>query len=306
MLVAYPATGTERHVAMILVTGASGALGRLVLEHLAAAPGLEVAAGTREPGAWDGPEVPVRRVDFDDPATLAEGFAGVSTLVFVSAGYAEDDVVFARHRNVVEAAEKAGVRNVVYTSLTGSASAMSIAVAHRYTERLLASASFGVTVLRNALYAELVGAMIAAPALATGALGGPVRDGRVPAVARGDLAEAAARVAREIESGESVHNGWTYELEGVEDLGFVDLAAILAEVGRPGIADGGSLGELRAAALAMGQDAYQAGHAASIFAVVSGGLVQRGESDLPGLLGRTPTPVRDVVAGTIAALAARG
>lgn len=290
---------------MILVTGASGALGRLVLEHLAAVPGLAVTGGTRAPQAWDGPDVPVRRVDFDDPASLAESFAGVSTLVFVSAGYAEDDVVFARHRAVVQAAEKAGVRNVVYTSLTGSASAMSIALAHRYTERLLASASFEATVLRNALYAELVGAMVAAPALMTGALGGPVRDGRIPAVARGDLAEAAARVARRIEDGSGVHNGRTYELDGVEDLGREELTGLLAQAGRPGVVDGGSLAELRAAAVAMGQEPYQAGHAASIFAAVSGGLVERGESDLPGLLGRTPTPVRDVVAGTLAALAAQ-
>lgn len=286
---------------MILVTGASGALGSLIVQHLAATPDVKIAAGTRDPKTWTGPDVEVRAVDFDAPETLTTAFADVETLVFVSAGFAEDDVVYARHRAVVDAAAAAGVRNVIYTSLTGSADQLSIAVAHRYTERILAEAPFAVTVLRNALYAELVAGMLAAPALATGVLPGPIRDGRVPAVARPDLAEAAARVAAEVEQGSAVHNGRTYELEGVEDLGLDDITELLAEAGRPGVQDGGSLGVLRE--VLTGDPGFQTGHTISIFAVVSGGLIQRRESDLPQLLGRTPTLVRPYVGMVLAALA---
>ncbi|HEY1177065.1 MAG TPA: NAD(P)H-binding protein [Phytomonospora sp.] len=286
---------------MILVTGASGALGRLVTEHLAEAPGLTVTAGTRDPGAWNGPQVEVRAVDFDDPATLPGAFDGVTTLVFITAGFAEDDVVYARHKAVVDAAAAAGVRNIVYTSLTGGADRLSIAVAHRYTERVLAEAPVEATVLRNGLYAELVAGMLAAPALATGRLPGPIRDGRVPAVVRADLAEAAANVAADIERGSTVHNGRVYELEGPEDLGLDDITALLAEAGRPGVEDGRSLAELReASAPAPG---YQVGHTVSIFAVVAGGLITRGDSDLPELLGREPTPVREHVGQVLAHLA---
>ena len=286
---------------MILVTGASGALGRLITERLAAHPDVKVAAGTRDPQAWNGPDVEVRAVDFDAPETLPAGFAGVETLVFISAGFAEDDVVYARHRAVVDAAAAAGVRNVVYTSLTGSADQLSIAVAHRYTERILAEAPFEATVLRNALYAELVAGILAAPALATGVLPGPIRDGRVPSVARPDLAEGAAKVALEIEQGSAVHNGRTYELEGVEDLGLDDLVELLTAAGRPGVQDGGSLGALREAL--AGDPGFQTGHTISIFGVVSGGLIRRGESDLPALLGRTPTPVRPYVGQVLTLLA---
>ncbi|GLZ81174.1 NAD(P)-dependent oxidoreductase [Actinorhabdospora filicis] len=266
---------------MILVTGASGALGGLIVKALA---GHDVIAGTR--GEWAGPG-PSRRVDFDDPASLPAAFEGVSTLVFVSAGYAEDDVVFARHKAVADAAARAGVRHVIYTSLTGSASSMSIALAHRYTEKVLAGAPFAVTVLRNALYAELL-AGLAAPALESGVLPGPLRDGRVPLVAREDLAEAAARVAVD----PAPHAGRVYELDGVEELGLEDLAALL-----PGLRDGESLGALRESL--AGFPGYQSGHTVSIFAAISGGLVTRGESDLPELLGREPRPVRPVVAAAL-------
>lgn len=264
---------------MILVTGASGALGGLIVKAL---DGHGVIAGTRTPS---GPSS--RYVDFDDPASLPAAFEGVETLVFVSAGYAEDDVVFARHKAVAEAAARAGVRHVVYTSLTGSASALSIAMAHRYTEKVLAEAPFAVTILRNALYAELL-AGLAAPALASGVLPGPLRDGRVPVVAREDLAEAAARVALD----PAPHAGRVYELDGVEDLGLDDLAALV-----PGLRDGGSLGALRESLAAF--PAYQAGHTVSIFAAISGGLVTAGASDLPELLGRAPRPVRPVVAAVL-------
>ncbi|MEU8521107.1 NAD(P)H-binding protein [Streptomyces sp. NPDC048577] len=96
---------------MLLVTGVSGALGRLVAERLAGRD--DVVLGTRAglPGT--------RRVDFDEPGTLAAAFTGVDTLLMISAGYGEDDTVVARHEAAISAAERAGVRHLVYTSLAG-------------------------------------------------------------------------------------------------------------------------------------------------------------------------------------------
>ncbi|GAB2554107.1 Rossmann-fold NAD(P)-binding domain-containing protein [Nocardia heshunensis] len=116
----------------------------MVRDGLAARGDLEVVSGTRSGGGST-----TRRIDFDDPATLVGGFRGVGVLVFVSAGYAEDDVVLSRHRAVVEAAATAGVRHVIYTSLADSGRHMSIAVPHRGTEKFLAAAPFDVTVLRS-------------------------------------------------------------------------------------------------------------------------------------------------------------
>ena len=82
---------------MILTTGVSGGVGNLILRGLSGIEGVDVVAGSR---AGDGRAT--RRVDFDDPASLPEAFRGVDVLLLVSAGYAEDDVVFARHGAVAE------------------------------------------------------------------------------------------------------------------------------------------------------------------------------------------------------------
>src|SRR3954471_14330387 len=167
---------------MILVTGAAGALASLILDRLA---GHDVVVGSRSPAPGG------RLVDFDRPETLDDGFAGVGTLVFVSAGYAEDDVVLARHGAVVDAAVKAGVRHVVYTSLVGSGDGLTIALAHRWTEERLAAAPFGVTVVLKCLYAEIPAAVAAG---VTDEFAVPWGGGRLAVVAREDLADVAAKV----------------------------------------------------------------------------------------------------------------
>jgi NAD(P)H dehydrogenase (quinone) len=286
---------------MILVTGASGALAGLVLDRLKAAEaagGPEVVAGTRSPGPG------ARRVDFDDPASLAESFAGVDVLVFVSAGYAEDDVVMDRHGAVVDAAEAAGVRHVIYTSLAGSGERVTLSVAHRWTEERLAKASFATTVLRNGLYAEIplwlaLAASSASPA-DTGVLAAPFGDGRISVVAREDLADVAAKVALEAHADGS-HAGEVYELEGVETLDGDDIAAVLTEaLGRPVRYESTALGGVREVLAANGQLPYQIGHTVSLFANHRAGWLTAGHSDLPALLDTPPRPVRPLVAAVVA------
>jgi hypothetical protein len=82
----------------------------------------------------------VRDADHDQPLTA--GFAGVDVLMFLSAGFAEDDVALARHGAVVDAAAAAEVRHVIYTSLAGSGNQITIALPHRWTEARLAQALF--------------------------------------------------------------------------------------------------------------------------------------------------------------------
>ena len=291
---------------MILVTGTSGALGRLVVDRLTDPAGPTVVAGTRSPGAG------ARRIDFDDPATLAAGFSGVDVLVFVSAGYAEDDVVLARHGAVIAAAAQAGVRHVVYTSLVGSGDLLSIALAHRWTEARLTEAPFAVTVLRNGLYAELAAGMALAGAEAaaeTGVFAAPLGTGRMAAVAREDLADVAARVALEahadladLAGGGSRHAGRIYELEGIVGVGGHDLAAALADgLGRPVRYQPISLGSVREPLAAAGLEPYQVGHTISTFSNVAAGMLEPRPGDLPALLDAAPRPVHDVLTDAIKA-----
>lgn len=286
---------------MILVTGVSGALGGSILRGLRAHGGLEVAGGSR---AGDGGAGGVRLVDFDRPRTLPGAFAGVDVLVLVSAGYAEDDVVLARHGAVVRAAAEAGVRHVVYTSLAGSGDPLSIALAHRWTEARLAEAPFEVTVLRNGLYAELL-ADLALAGTVGDVLAAPLADGAMPVVARDDLADVAVRVAAETQADLAAgrprrHAGRTYELEGETALGGADLAALLTEaLGRPVGYRPVPLGEARAALGASGLEPYQVGHTLSLFSAAGAGLMRSRGGDLRAFLD-VPRPAARVVAARLA------
>ncbi|MFG1702552.1 NmrA family NAD(P)-binding protein [Nonomuraea sp. M3C6] len=290
---------------MILVTGVSGALGGLILDGLAAVGGLDVVAGTR---SGDGPTA--RRIDFDDPASLSEGFKGVDVLVFVSAGYAEDDVVFARHGAVVDAAAAAGVRHVIYTSLAGSGDLMTIALPHRWTEARLAAAPFEVTVLRNGLYAEVPVGLAAAgaeSAAATGFFAAALGTGRVSVVAKQDLADVAVRVAAETQhdlagTGRGRHAGRTYELEGVTALGGQDIAEVLTgALGRTVEYRAIPLFDTRAALAGSGLEPYQITHTISLFSNAIAGVLEARDTDLTTLLPAEPRPVHDLVVEAVEA-----
>ncbi|WP_328771550.1 NAD(P)H-binding protein [Streptomyces sp. NBC_00286] len=183
---------------MILVTGANGNLGSSTLAALRAR-GAAAKGGSRTPSEG------MRRLDFDDHGGL--DLAGVSTLVLISAGYAEDDQVVGRHAAVLDAAVRDDVHHVVYTSLTGAGDHLGFALAHRATERLVRTSGLPWTILRNGLYAELFGGLLMwAGTGAESAFG----DGALAAVAREDLADAAAIVA----ANPTRHSGRVYDLVG--------------------------------------------------------------------------------------------
>ncbi|WP_221358618.1 NAD(P)H-binding protein [Streptomyces beigongshangae] len=183
---------------MIMVTGANGQLASLTLQELAErrTPAL---GGTRSPAGGQ------RRLDFDDTTSL--DLTGVSVLVLVSAGYAEDDRVIARHQAALDAAVRDGVSHVVYTSLTGDGDHLGFALAHRATEQLIKASGLGWTVLRNGLYAELFGALLT---WTDDGVESAFGAGALAAVARADLAAAAAVVAGD----PAAHAGRTYDLVG--------------------------------------------------------------------------------------------
>ncbi|MCX5330784.1 MULTISPECIES: NAD(P)H-binding protein [unclassified Streptomyces] len=263
---------------MILVTGAGGALGRLVAGDLAGQD--DVVLGSRTPRSAG-----ERRVDFDDPGSL--DFTGVDTLLLISAGYGEDDVVVARHGAAISAAEKAGVRHVVYTSLSGDGDHLPYALAHRWTERRLQRSALAWTVLRNGLYAEFL-ADIAAPG-PDGTITAPLGDGRLAAVARADLAAVAARVV----SSPKKHAGKVYELGGERALGGAELAAAIGGAYAPA-----ALGATREAIIAGGAALpYQVPMLVGTYSAIAGGFLDGSGvegSSLRGLLGRAPQSALEV------------
>ncbi|QEU96558.1 NAD(P)H-binding protein [Streptomyces kanamyceticus] len=256
---------------MLMITGATGALGTLVTARVADRD--DVVLATRHPAPGE------RRVDFDDPASL--DFTGVDTLLMISAGAAEDDTVIARHEAAISAAEKAGVRHLVYTSLSGDGDHLTYALAHRWTERRLRASALRWTVLRNGLYAEFLAA-IAAPG-PDGTIAAPLGRGRLAAVAREDLAEVAVRVA----TAPDAHAGRTYELVGEDGLGGADLAAATGGSYEPGTFE-----ETRAAIAGAGQALpFQVPMLLSTYSAIAGGFLDGtsvGDNALRALLGRAP------------------
>lgn len=210
---------------MIGVTGVTGAVGGQVAQQLADHP-LRLLA--RDPGrapAIEGAEV----VAFDyatEPAVLAASLTGVDVLFFVSGAEAADRR--RQHRNVVEAAARAGVGHVVYTSFAGAdpEATFTLGRDHADTEAALREAGMGVTLLRDNLYSDLLPYF----ADAGGAIRGPADDGQVAAVARSDVAAVATVVLRN----PAAHVEHTYTLTGPEALTMTEIAERAGtHLGRP-------------------------------------------------------------------------
>ena len=203
---------------MIGVTGATGHLGGGVARRLAErgdAQRLIVRDPSRAP-RLEGAEVAV--ASYGDGPALVDAFDGVDTLLLVSATEAPDRV--ALHTSAIDAAVAAGVRRIVYTSFIGAApdATFTFARDHWATEQHLRTGGPAYTILRDNLYLDLI------PHLAgeDGVIRGPAGDGRVGAVHRDDIADAA--VAALTEDG---HDGTTYELTGPESLSMTRIAEAL-------------------------------------------------------------------------------
>ncbi len=271
---------------MILVTGVSGQLGSAVFDMLAETP-TDIVGGSRNPAG----DPRVRRLDFDDPETL--NFVGVDTVVLVSAGYAEDDVVIARHENVVSAAERDGVGHIVYTSVASAGDHLGFALAHRWTERRIQGSTLSWTILRNGLYAELFGALLTPT---DGVMTAPFQAGALAAVARADLAEAATIVARSPEK----HTGRTYDLVGTRAITAAEVAEELGVAYAPE-----SFDDLRARLDASVLLPFQPGMLLSIHSATANGFLDTTTDDLERLLGRKPlNPLRAAVEAALGTVSA--
>ncbi|MCE3261278.1 MAG: NAD(P)-dependent oxidoreductase [Pseudoduganella sp.] len=210
---------------MIVVTGASGALGRLVVEGLLEiVPAARIVAAVREPAkvahlAARG--VQVRRADYGDRASLDAALEGAERVLLVSANVVGQRT--ALHRNVIDAARRAGVQRLAYTSiLHADRSPLRLAGEHVATEEAIRASGLPYTLLRNGWYVENFNGRIAAAAQ-RGEMVGSAGEGRIAAAARADYAAAAVAVLTLAAPKE------VYELAGSTSFTLAELAA---EAGR--------------------------------------------------------------------------
>jgi NAD(P)H dehydrogenase (quinone) len=195
----------------VLVTGASGQFGRLVTAELLERGATDVTAGSRDPSRLSIHGAKPARVDFDDPASLDAAFAGIERLLIVSTDSLAPGIRRRQHLAAVDAAKRAGVGHIVYTSIPSPTADSPIFFApdHLDTETAILESGIPFTILRNNWYFE--NSFLGIPsALASGALYASAGSGGLAHVARADLAAAAAG-ALLTEAGSA-----TYDLSGPE------------------------------------------------------------------------------------------
>lgn len=274
----------------ILITGASGQLGSLIVQALLrrVAP-QRIIATARDPHAladFAARGVVVREADYSRPPTLATALADVQRVLLVSSSAIGQRVE--QHRNVISAAVQAGVQLLGYTSvLHADRSSLQLAQEHRETEALLRASGLPHVLLRNGWYTENLTAF-AGSALAHGAVLGSAGQGVLSTAARADYAEAAAVVLTADDPAGQVH-----ELAGDNGFTLTEYAAELARLsGRDVAYQDLPEAQYRAALLQAGLPAGLAGLLAQSDAAAAQGALFDDSRQLSGLIGRPTTDWR--------------
>jgi NAD(P)H dehydrogenase (quinone) len=271
----------------IVVTGATGQLGRLVIESLLAkgVPAADIVGIGRQVEKIADLGVTVKQASYENPDELKAAFAGADKVLLISGS--EPGKRVPQHTNVIEAAKAAGVGLLVYTSAPkADTTDMKLAEEHLVTEQLIAKSGVPAVVLRNGWYIENYSVD---QALANG-LVGAAGDGKISGATRADLAEAAAAVL----AGEG-HEGKVYELGG-EPFTMAELAAVIAEQsGKPVTYTNLPEDKYRELLISFGlPEGFAATLADSDRAAVNGALYVP-KTDLENLLGRPVTPLATAI-----------
>ncbi len=283
---------------MIVVTGASGQLGRFVIEGLLAKVAPEdIVAAVRSPekvADLAAKGVQVREADYDRPETLAPAFAGADKLLLISGS--EVGKRAPQHKAVIDATKVAGVKFIAYTSLLhADTSPLGLAGEHNATEAYLAEAGVPYVLLRNGWYTENYAASISS-ALEHGAFVGAAGEGRISSAARADYAAAAVAVL----TGEG-HAGKVYELAGDDSYTLGEFAAALSRLAGKTIPYSNmSEAEYRGLLVSVGLPEGLAKMLADSDAGAEKGGLFDDSKTLCALIGRPTTPYEEVIRAALA------
>ncbi|WP_400159243.1 SDR family oxidoreductase [Arthrobacter sp. BPSS-3] len=285
----------------IVVTGATGHLGRLVLESLLrrGAPAGELVAVGRAVDKLDdfaGRGVQVRAMDYDDAGSVAAALKGASKVLLISGSAVGQRLE--QHRTVIDAARAEGVELLAYTSIANADSTgMKLAAEHQATEKLLAESGLPHVLLRNGWYLENYTEQLPGT-LAQGGFAGSAGDGKVSAAARADYADAAAAVLLADDQA-----GKVYELGGDQAFTMAELAAeISAAAGQPVAYQDLPAADYAAMLAGFGVPADFAGILADSDVGIARGDLLVTSGQLASLIGRPATTMPDAVRSAVAAL----
>ena len=282
---------------MYAITGATGQLGRLVIDALlATVPAGQIVAAVRNPAkAHDLAErgVLVREADYTRPETLATALVGVDKLLLISS--TEVDGRLPLHRAVIDAARRAGVSLLAYTSmLHADTSPARLAIEHRQTEEVIAASGLPSVILRNGWYTE--NHLMALPAaLEHGAFVGAANGGRFSSGARKDYAEAAV-MALTTEG----NAGKIYELAADNAFTLTELAAeVSRQSGKTVVYNDLAEDAYVSVLKGVGLPADLAGLLADADVAASRGALFDDTGTLARLIGRPTTPMVSLVGAAL-------
>lgn len=280
---------------MIVITGASGQLGRLVIAQLLeTVPASQIVAAARDPekvADLAARGVQVRQADYSHPDTLDRALAGAEKVLLISSS--EVGQRLAQHQAVIDAAKRAGVKLLGYTSvLHADTSALGLAEEHKQTEAALAQSGVPAVVLRNGWYHENYTTGVA-HAVANGAHYGSAGEGQISSAARADYAAAAAVVLTSTED----QAGKVYELAGDESYTLKEFAAQIAQQsGKPVVYTDLPQADYKAALLQAGLPEFVAELLANSDAAAAKGALFDDSRQLSRLIGRPTTPLSTRIA----------
>ncbi len=273
----------------IVVTGATGNLGRRVATRLAASGNGQLLL-VRDPArAPTLPGAAVARASFTDGALIRAAIEPDDTVLMVSAG--EDRHRVAQHAAFVDAVVSAGAGRLVYVSFVGGRADATFTLVrdHWATEQYIRGTGIPFTFLRDNLYADFLPMMVGGD----GVIRGPAGSGRAAVVAQDDIADVAAAVLRS----PADHEGATYQLTGPEALTMAEIAAVIAtSSGRSVTFHDESLDEAFRSRAAYGAPDWQVEAWVSTYTAIAKGELEAVSDDIERIAGHPATSLADLLA----------
>ncbi|WP_127501785.1 SDR family oxidoreductase [Actinoplanes solisilvae] len=273
---------------LIVVTGAGGRLGGRVARKLGGPMRLLVRDAARAPDVA-GAETAV--ADYRDGVAVERALAGAETVFMVSAAETPDRVD--EHRSFVDAAARAGVRRLVYTSFMGAApdATFTLARDHWATEEHIRRSGMAFTFLRDNLYADFLPFLVGED----GIIRGPAGNGRAAVVAQDDIADAAVAVLRD----PGAHAGRTYDLTGPQALSLAEVASTISvTTGREVRYQAETLPEAYASRASFGAPAWQVDAWVSTYTAIAAGDLAPITDDIERLSGHPATTLMELLKRT--------
>jgi len=281
---------------MIAITAATGRLGQAVIAELQKrTPAAQVRLTARSVdrlASWESQGFDIARADYDDPASMETAFAGIETLLLIS-GAGPNEARIANHRAAVDAAKKAGVRRIVYTSVVNPtpASRFVWAIPHIDTEAYLKASGLEYVILRDNQYAANLDGPLA-QTRETGVFAIPGAGGKVAYVSHEDVAAAIAGAL----TGKAETNA-VYELTGSEAFDAEDIAAVLSDaLGKPIKAVEAAPEEFAAYFRSINLPEFVVEGLVSLYAASGAGEYAAVTNDAARLAGRPAGSLRDYIA----------